>query len=143
MKLILVLGTSLSAAGLATGFALVAEQALSRESTAIEAPHRAVLPSRVIPDLTVPAPKPARSPVAPVREVTVASVATSGNAGISADTAREDLGAIRLVPLIATPLAERPPRRPIEVAYHAPMAGPDAAITEYRPIPAGNLRICP
>lgn len=143
MKLILVLGTSLSATGLAAGFALMAEQALSRESAVIEAPSRAILPSRIPPDLTLPAPQSTTERPAAARDVTLASVSTLGNAGISADTTREEIAAIRLVPLIAPPLAERPPRRPVQMAYNDPMTGSDLAVTEYRPIPAGNFENLP
>lgn len=156
MKLILILGTSLSAAGLAMGFALVANQAVSRESAVIEAPYRVILPSRVAPDLAVPGLAVPRQPVAsdsrsapqkppapPAEKVTLASVATAGNAAIPADTGRDKIAAARLVPLIATSLAERPPRRPLMVAQSDPLPGLDSAAPEFRAVPAKNFEYLP
>ncbi|TKW68771.1 MAG: hypothetical protein DI616_01910 [Paracoccus denitrificans] len=157
MKLILVLGTSLSAAGMAAGFALIANQALSRESAKIAAPYRATLPSRVVPDLGVPPISAQRAPLVqdrPAENLSLAAVATSGNAAINQGETQiaSEAASSALLP------AQRPPRRPVQVALADPApvgvsgfaaagtqpAGVDAPVVgQQRSIPAENFKYLP
>lgn len=151
MKLILILGTSASAAGLAIGFAMFANQALSRESDIASAP-RPILPSRIAPDLAVSLTPVVRdykasyqiADKAPVEAEMVAKVASVSTAGNSAIVIGETPAAssAQFVPLLTPNLAERPPRKPVVVSYNAPSLAV-VATPELGRIPASNFENLP
>lgn len=151
MKLILIVGTSLSAVGLAMGFAMFADQAMSRESDRIAAP-RPILPARIAPDLTADFTNFARtgnvaSAVAPkvAAAPSLETLPTAGNSVIARPQA--DRAAVLPVPALQPihrdPLAEPPPRKPVMMAAAAPLAAQIAPATVSAPIPRENFENLP
>lgn len=127
MKLILILGTSLSAAGLAVGFALFANQAISRESDHIDTPPP-ILPSRVAPDLSVDIlrhtsiARHAAVSTGPVSKP-LTSLPTAGNGTLTPHQTTQAAVVSRAMPmpLFDPALAERPPSRPVALAPAMPV----------------------
>lgn len=164
MKLILVLGTSLSAAAVAAGFAMITNQALSRESDLAETPARPILPARVAPDLSVDttqllsveAAQLARAEAihlasAPPMESGLSSLPTTGNTVLpiapptpeAPDTPLIQERRAVPVPLAASALPVPPPRQVEQLAYVAPPPPADMVATELGPIPARNFEYLP
>lgn len=145
MKLILLLGTSLSAAGLAAGFAVIANQALSRESAVISLPYRAIQPARIVPDLALGPASPKRGSAPQVvaaasDPLPLAHFAASRNGAMPPKLTTHRAAPALFNAAATNSLAERPPRRPLQMAYSDSLPGMDI---EFEPIPAARFENLP